>query len=275
MTSTATNTRASRLEHDVRADHDGRSVARIAWTLAASFAAVAALLGSDGLLLTDRPTATPPLLGAAFFVLAAVITPVTIFAMRRSRLRRERKSQAEFDRLDAATDEIDDHALGKLVSFNFRLMDRFINVALGQARMSYIFCAVAASASLFVLLAGTSAILASASTDVRVTVGVLTAAGVTLGSFLCATFMRSFAMTSRQMSYYYGQPLVHCYLLHAEWLAERAVEGLDKASAARIQEHLIHATLGASKNAQMHLLDLQFHGPKRRPDEQDQAADQA
>jgi hypothetical protein len=189
---------------------DRESVARIAWILTASFAAVAMLLVFDGLLLTDRPTASPPLLAAAFFVLAAVISPVTIFAMQRARIRREHKSQSEFDRLDAATDEIDDHALGKLVSFNFRLMDRFIGVALGQARMSYIFCAVSASASLLVLLAGTSAILATSGTDVRVTVTVLTAAGVTLGGFLSASFLRSFSMTSRQMSYYYGQPLVHC-----------------------------------------------------------------
>ncbi|MGI5243934.1 RICIN domain-containing protein [Dactylosporangium sp. CA-139066] len=45
-------------------------------------------------------------------------------------------------------------------------------------------------------------------------------------------------------------------VLHAEWLAERVDGGTDP----RIQERLIRATLGASHNAQLHPLDLQFDG---------------
>jgi hypothetical protein len=57
------------------------------------------------------------------------------------------------------------------------------------------------------------------------------------------------------MEYYYGQPLVHCYLLHAEWLAERAgVDDDELASALYLK--LMNDTLGAGKFAQKHLSDL-------------------
>ena len=69
--------------------------------------------------------------------------------------------------------------------------------------------------------------------------------------------MRTYDATSRHMSYYYGQPLVHCYLLHAEWLAERSYDQMQPADVLRIRRDLIHATLGASRNAQQQLFDLQ------------------
>jgi len=55
-------------------------------------------------------------------------------------------------------------ALGKLISFNFRLMDRFVAVARGQAKAAYFFCAASASAALLVLLAGTTTLIAAATT---------------------------------------------------------------------------------------------------------------
>ena len=67
-------------------------------------------------------------------------------------------------------------------------------------------------------------------------------------------------MTSRQMSYYYGQPLVHCYLLHAEWIGERA--GRRDGDATRLNDELIRATLQAGHDAQNHLLHLaEVRGP--------------
>jgi hypothetical protein len=165
-----------------------------------------------------------------------------------------RQSSEEFESIDAAAQEIRDKALARLVSFNFRLMDRFINVALEQAKAAYLFCAVSACAALLVLLTGTTALLTAETVMKQVTVGVLSAAGAALSGFISVTFMRTFAMTSRQMSYYYGQPLVHCYLLHAEWLAERGNRHSSESS--RFDELLIRSTLGASRNAQHHLLEL-------------------
>jgi hypothetical protein len=65
-------------------------------------------------------------------------------------------------------------------------------------------------------------------------------------------------MTSKQMSYYYGQPLVHCYLLHAEWLGKRFEEDADSANRWEVRHELIRAVLDAGQNAQDHLLDLQL-----------------
>jgi hypothetical protein len=59
------------------------------------------------------------------------------------------------------------------------------------------------------------------------------------------------------MSYYYGQPLVHCYLLHAEWLAERFEKDADPNARWTMHHDLIRAALNAGNNAQNHLLDLQ------------------
>jgi len=79
-----------------------------------------------------------------------------------------------------------------------------------------------------------------------------------VGSYLSVTFLKTFTMTSKQLSYYYGQPLVHCYLLHAEWLGMRFEHGADQATKWRIHQELIRAVLDASRSAQSHLLDLQF-----------------
>jgi len=190
------------------------------------------------------------LITAVFLLLGSMAGPIIAIALQRARARHNELSQREFDSIDRAAASIDDEALGGLVSFNFRLMDRFINVALGQAKASYLFCAGAASAALLVLLAGTTALLAVSSVSAQVTVGVITAAGVALSGFISSTFMDVYKMTSRQISYYYGQPLVHCFLLHAEWLAQRSQQEDP------IQHRLIDATLGASRNAQQQLLDL-------------------
>jgi hypothetical protein len=63
-------------------------------------------------------------------------------------------------------------------------------------------------------------------------------------------------MTSRQMSYYYGQPLVHCYLLHAEWLTLMSGETLGKEVEAELLRKVVDASIQAGANAQDHLLGL-------------------
>jgi hypothetical protein len=137
-------------------------------------------------------------------------------------------------------------------------MDRFVAVAIGQARMSYLTCVVAATAALLVLLAGAATALTVEGLAGQITVGVLTGVGATLGSYLSVTFLSTFRMTAQQMSYNYGQPLVHCYLLHAEWLGERFEQGADDDHRWEIRNKLIEAVLDAGRNAQSHLLDLQL-----------------
>jgi hypothetical protein len=188
-------------------------------------------------------------------LLVAVIGPFLVVALHRARARHEVLSEAEFASIDHATASISDKALGRLVSFNFRLMDRFITVALGQAKAAYIFCAGSASAALLVLLGGTTTLMFPKPISEQITVGLLSGAGAALSGYISITFMNTFKDTSRHMEYYYGQPLVHCYLLHAEWLAERAAVD-DGQLPSALYLKLMNDTLGAGKFAQNQLSEL-------------------
>jgi hypothetical protein len=97
-------------------------------------------------------------------------------------------------------------------------MDRFVDVALSQAKAAYVFRAAA---------------------------------------------NKTFRMTAEQMSYYYGRPVVHCYLLHAEWPAERAAQHPDADRS--LDRELIKATLQAAHDVQRHLLDLLEEKPGEAP----------
>jgi hypothetical protein len=83
-----------------------------------------------------------------------------------------------------------------------------------------------------------------------------------MSGFLVKTFLRAYQMASRQMSYYYGQPLVHCYLLHAEWLSSGGPKDLSDAVRARLWEKVVDASIKAASDAQGHLVSMQM--PDRR-----------
>jgi hypothetical protein len=66
------------------------------------------------------------------------------------------------------------------------------------------------------------------------------------------------------MSYYYGQPLVHCFLLHAEWLASEASEDVTNTEKVRLMEKVVDASIKAGADAQSHLLKIQISNHKGR-----------
>ena len=194
---------------------------------------------------------------ALFLLVAAVVAPTAILFSQKYRGRQAQQSQREIERLAELSIHIEkDEALADLLSFNFELMDRFVGVALTQARAAYAFCAVASSAALLVLLGGTAAVLSASGTGTQVTVAALTGVGTLLSGFIAHTFQRQYAAATRQMSFYYGQPLVHCYLLHAEWLAQREAD--------EEKTELVAATLEAGRFAQLHLADLLQRVPTAR-----------
>ena len=253
---------------DARTGEDRlRSGAMAALTSFAFLVSSGALI-TAGIVINQQDNGTPAasaFVVAAFCLLGSVVAPVAIVSVQRARRKRLEQFKQECEQLDRIVDEIQDPALGKLVSFNFRLTDRFISVALGQAGASFFACSVAASAALLVLLAGAATVLTVDSGRAQITVGLLTAAGTTLSGYLSVTFVHTFEMTSRQMSYYYGQPLVHCYLLHAEWLAARFEADAEASDVPTIRQELITAALSAATNAQDHLLDLQMLTRSNRP----------
>jgi hypothetical protein len=239
--------------HRIKAEHrvDVRHSALLAAALFLSFSA-----GGGALLwlalyrapITLAEVEMAQLWPAVLLLAAAVLCPCAVLLTQKARTREAQRRQREVEQLDTVVADIPDTTLGQLISFNFQLVDRFVGVALTQGRGAYTFCAIATGAALMVLLGGITAVLAADATAAQVSVAALTAAGTMTSGYIANTFQRQYAAAARQMSFYYGQPLVHCYLLHAEWLAQR--------NEREEKNKLIGATLQAASSAQTHLLDL-------------------
>jgi VIT1/CCC1 family predicted Fe2+/Mn2+ transporter len=212
------------------------------------------------------PLAVGVALLADFLLLVAFVGPLVVIALRRIRSRHAEFSQDDFDLIDKAVAEVHDSALGQLISFNFRVMDRFVSLALAQAKAAYIFCAAASSAALLVLLAGATCVITADTVSAKVMVAILSGLGATLSAYIGSTFIKALTITSSHAAYYYGQPLVHCYLLHAEWLAERV--GNDRATIPTdLRDRLVRDTLGAGRNAQNQLFELLRPPRNKREDD--------
>lgn len=193
----------------------------------------------------------------AFFFVSGVATPVVILREGRFRGRRGRECKRECDELDEALDRIGDKVLSGLAKSNFKQMKVFTVIAVRQARMSYYLSVVAASIALLVLLSGGAVTVVLTGTSAKVAAASLTAVGAVLGGFMSTTFLRTYWMAFCQMSYYYGQHLVHCYLLHAEWLALMLAEHPDRKGDVSLWEQVLDASIRAGENAQTHLLTMQ------------------
>lgn len=208
---------------------------------------------------------------SAFFFIASAIVPLGI--IRENGVEKAEKENCRKDCEDLywALDCIGSRTLKGLAWVNFKQLRIFTIIAQKQARMSYYASFTAAAMSLLVLIAGAAVAIGSPTTSAKATAGALATVGTVLSGFLTRTFLKAYQMSSLQMSYYYGQPLVHCYLLHAEWLASEAGEYLDDDGKLRLREKVIKASLKAAADAQGHLLSMQTADSKghgTRPDRQ-------
>jgi hypothetical protein len=153
----------------------------------------------------------------------------------------------------------------RLTLANFEQMRGFTGIAQRQARMSYYASLVGAGVSLLVLLVGAAVAVASPTPEGKIVAGSVAVIGTALSTFLSRTFLQTYDMTLHQMSYYYGQPLVHCYLLHAELLTLMAPAECGTTARADMWRKVVQASIDASVNAQNHLLTLHEHDtPARR-----------
>jgi hypothetical protein len=199
-------------------------------------------------------------IAAAFFLVSGVTAPVAILREGRIEEEEDKRCNRECDELDEALDKISDRVLRGLAKSNFKQMKIFTVIALRQARMSYYMSIVAASVALLVLVSGGTVTVVLPGTSAKVAAASLTALGATLGGFVSTTFLKTYWMASRQMSYYYGQPLVHCYLLHAEWLALMLDEHPHRKEDINLWQRILEASIQAGENAQTHLLNMQEQG---------------
>ncbi len=201
---------------------------------------------------------------AAFFFVSAAAVPLAMFREGCIEEDEDRKCKKDCNLLDDALDTIHNRTLSGLAKANFRQMRMFTVIALRQARMSYYASLAAASISLLVLASGGAVTVGLAGTSAKIAAGSVTAVGVAMSGFLSATFLKTYWMAARQMSYYYGQPLVHCYLLHAEWLTLMLTEHREWEVNADLWQSVVDAAIQAGKNAQSHLLSMQEHSSNAR-----------
>jgi hypothetical protein len=193
----------------------------------------------------------------AFFFMSSVVVPLGV--LRESSFEAEEKENCRKESWDLlwALGNIEDDAIKRLAWVNFRQLKAFTVIAQKQARMSYYASLAAAAISLLTLTSGGALAIGLSATTGKVAAGVLATVGSVLSGFLVKTFLKSYDMASRQMSYYYGQPLVHCYLLHAQWLASEAPRHSADQAELRLWRKVVNASIKASASAQDHLLSMQ------------------
>jgi hypothetical protein len=111
-------------------------VARPKWKPSYNFALAAGVVGIGALArwLFNVPEIEAILfLLAGFLIVAAAITPLVPKALQGMHERHQTQIQAEIRSITDAVHAIDNGALKKLILFNYRLMERFVDVALDQA----------------------------------------------------------------------------------------------------------------------------------------------
>jgi hypothetical protein len=228
--------------------------------------AVAATAGGGSLLRSHASGWLVPaaFVTGAFFFISSIVVPLGV--LRESGIEAHEKENCRKDCRDLlwALEGIGDGTLKRLAWINFQQLRAYSAIAQKQARMSYYASLAAAAISLLTLASGAAVAIGLSATTAKVTVGALATAGSVLSGFLVKVFLESYQMASRQMSYYYGQPLVHCYLMHAQWLASEAREHSGDEAEFGLWQKVVEASIKASANAQDHLLSMQEPDPARR-----------
>lgn len=193
---------------------------------------------------------------SGFFLISGVVVPLGIIRERNFEMEVEEECHKDCEDLNWALCDIEDHTLKGLAWVNFKQLKNYSFIAQRQARMSYYASLVAAGISLLVLTSGTAVAIGLPTPAAKVAAGVVATAGTALSSFLARTFLSAYQMASKQMSYYYGQPLVHCYLLNAERLVRDTGRAFGKDAELALRREVITASINASADAQDHLSSM-------------------
>jgi hypothetical protein len=228
--------------------------------------AVAATAGGGSLLRSHASGWLVPaaFVTGAFFFISSVVVPLGVLWESSIEAHEKANCSNDCDDLLWAVCGIGDRTLKGLAWINFKQLRTFSVIAQKQARMSYYASLAAASISLLTLTSGAAVAIGLSATSAKLTVSALATAGSVLSGFLAKTFLESYQTASRQMSYYYGQPLVHCYLLHAQWLASEAGEHSGDKTELDLWEKVVDASIAASASAQAQLSSMQEPNPAKR-----------
>src|SRR5579859_6353213 len=212
----------------------------------------------------DRSLAPAAFVAGPFFLISGAAAQLGIARQRRLEKAEDESCVNDCRDLYWALDKIGDRTLKGLAWVNYRQLRTFIKIAQRQALVSFYASLVAAAAGLLVLTSITAVAIGLPTTSGKVIAGLLAAAGSALSGYLTSTFLTSYQMASQQMSYYYGQPLVHCYLLLADWLAAKGREEFGQEEGRLLLREVMNASVKAAADAQHHLLSMQAHGQGTR-----------
>jgi hypothetical protein len=130
---------------------------------------------------------------------------------------------------------------------NQRRIDEYNQIAWDQARGSYRNSQVAMAIGLALLVSGVVTTILESHTAAQLVVGGLTGLGSAVSAYLGATFIRAYNEAINQMNYYYGQPLVHSYLLEAERMSMSPE--IDESARNKVMVKVIDATLAGAAEA--------------------------
>lgn len=130
---------------------------------------------------------------------------------------------------------------------NQRRIDEYNQIAWDQARGSYRNSQIAMAIGLALLVGGVITTTLESHPAAQLVVGGLTGLGSAVSAYLGATFIRAYNEAINQMNYYYGQPLVHSYLLEAERMSMSP--GINADARNQVMVKVIDATLAGAAEA--------------------------
>jgi len=111
-----------------------------------------------------------------------------------------------------------------LIRLNRKQIDAYDALARSQAEASYRASQLAMTAGLLLVGTGVAVIIVADSSATKYAAALVTAAGAATGGYISRTFITVHQNATKQLNYYFQQPLAQSYLLSAERLTDRLPE---------------------------------------------------
>lgn len=136
-------------------------------------------------------------------------------ATERIAAHQQKVQESELSRLETVT------PLGMLIRLNQGDLQRYHDIAIGQADRSFRSSQRAMATGLFVIFACFVAGIFLPNSQARLFVAAIAAVGSALAGFLNRTYLNMYGQTLAQLNRYFEQPVTHGYYLTAERLADQ------------------------------------------------------
>lgn len=194
------------------------------------FYLIGSLLAALGAYLSVKGADTPYARFDAFGIPLAIVGVALIaFAIYRYSIRRAQIRgalfRAEADALHSAVESIESPTdLVGLARANRAQMDAYDTIARSQAEGAHRSAFWAMAGGLAVLVGGTAVAVLAPEPAAKYSAALIAAVGTATSGYIARTFIQVRESASRQMAFYFQQPLVQSYLLSAERLASQLPE---------------------------------------------------